>query len=58
MAMLYFDLENYNKSYQLCSQILDFDIKSEEIKNRLEERLNRVLDLKNELEEILEEKNK
>lgn len=57
MAMLYFDLENYNKSYQLCLQILDFDIKSEEIKNRLDERLNRVLDLKNELEKILE-KNK
>lgn len=57
IAMLYFDLGNYNKSYQLCLQILDFDLKSEEIKNRLDERLDRVYELKNEIEEILE-KNK
>ena len=52
IAMLYFDLKKYDKAYQLCNEILDFEFNSEEIKDRLEDRIDRVAELKNEIENI------
>ena len=53
IAMLDFDLKKYDEAYKLCSEILDFNIKSTQIKERLENRLDRVKELKRELEDIL-----
>ncbi len=53
IAMLDFDLKQYDEAYKLCCEILDFNIKSIQIKERLKNRLIRVKELKNKLEEIL-----
>ncbi|MCB9249195.1 MAG: hypothetical protein H6613_11970 [Ignavibacteriales bacterium] len=57
MAMLYNDLGDYNQSNQLCDEILNSKIKSNEIKLRLEDRFERVINLKEELNEKLENNN-
>ena len=46
IAMLYDELGNYAESFKLCNEILDFNIKSDKIKIRLEDRLSRVKELK------------
>jgi len=53
IAMLDFDLKQYEEAYKLCCEILDFNIKSIQIKKRLQNRLIRVEELKSKLEEIL-----
>lgn len=53
LAMLYNQVGEYEESLKLCDEILDFDFKSTKIKNRLSERIQRALKLKNKLEEIL-----
>ncbi len=58
IAMLLFDLRNYDKSLQLCNEILDFNIKSAEIKLKLENRISRVKKLRNELDGILDREGK
>ena len=51
IAMLYEELGNFSKSLKLCNEILAFNIKSDKIKKRLEDRIRRVVELKKRLEQ-------
>lgn len=53
LAMLYNEIDDNYKSLEICNQILNFKFKSDEIKERLEDRIERTENLKEELEEIL-----
>lgn len=54
IAMLYYEIGEYDKSLKLCNEILDFNIKSDKIKERLKVRINRTIELK---ENLLEKMN-
>ena len=47
--MLYDEIGEYDKSLKLCNEILDFNIKSDKIKERLKVRINRTIELKKNL---------
>jgi tetratricopeptide (TPR) repeat protein len=55
IAMLYYDLGEYKKASNLCNEILDFNIKSNKIKDRLSDRLNRTKQLRLSLQEKLKD---
>lgn len=49
IAMLYDEIGKYSESLILCNEILAFDIKSDKIRQRLADRINRVKELKESL---------
>ncbi len=49
LAMLYYKKNDKNKALKLCNEILDFEINSVKIKQRLEKRIERVKQLKRKL---------
>ena len=57
IAMLYNEVGEYDKSYVLCNEILDFKFKSAKIEERLHDRIRRAKVLKENLEEKLNSKN-
>ena len=46
IAMLYFELGNYEKVLDLCNEVLDISLNSVELRERLSDRLDRVKELK------------
>ena len=57
IAMLYNEVGEYDKSYILCNEILDFNFKSAKIEERLDDRIRRAKVLRENLEEKLNSKN-
>lgn len=54
IAMLYEEEEDLLNALNICNQILNFDIKLEKVRNRLDERLSRVNKLKTRLEKKID----
>lgn len=52
IAMLKDDIGEYSNALNICNEILDIDINSDKIRIRLEDRLNRVEQLKNKIEQM------
>jgi tetratricopeptide (TPR) repeat protein len=57
IAMLYNEVGEFNKSYALCNEILNFKFKSDKIEKRLHDRIRRASVLKENLAEKLINKN-
>jgi hypothetical protein len=57
IAMLYNEVGEYDKSYVLCNEILDFKFKSSKIEERLNDRIRRAKVLRENLEEKLNSNN-
>jgi hypothetical protein len=49
IAMLYYKTKENDKALELCNEILDFEINSVKIKEKLEDRIERVKKLKKKL---------
>jgi hypothetical protein len=52
IAMLSEETGNFSEALKLCNEILDIDIKSDKIRIKAEDRLNRVVKLKNKLNSL------